>query len=184
MNKNNAQRDKELFFLIKKDDLSAFKALFKKYYNNLCHFSNNIIKDRLLAEEAVSDVYMKIWNKRKQFNINISVKSYLYQAVRNYSLNYLKKKINAAENVRSLNDLEVKSDINTDDYLFYEEFKEKIDRLIDMLPKKRKLVFQLKYFDGMSFDEIAEILSISPHTVRNQFIKAVEFMNEQNPRLK
>ena len=57
MNKDNTQRDKELFFLIKKDDLSAFKALFKKYYNNLCHFSNNIIKDRLLAEEAVSDVY-------------------------------------------------------------------------------------------------------------------------------
>lgn len=184
MSKNNTNLDRELFELIKDDEISALKILFKKYYNGLCHFAFTITKNRESSEEVVSDIFMNIWSKRKELNIEISLKSYLFRAVKNQSLNYLKKRYLLTESIDSEEAVEIKNDFNPEDYVFYEELKEQVLSLIDKLPPKRKLIFQMNRFDGLTFEEIAEVLSISIHTVRNQIVKALSFLNEQYPKLK
>jgi RNA polymerase sigma-70 factor (ECF subfamily) len=73
---------------------------------------------------------------------------------------------------------------NADDLLYYEELKQKIDELINQLPEKRKLILKMNKYDGLSYAEIAEILSVSVSTVKNQMVKAVKYLNENYPALK
>ena len=71
------------------------------------------------------------------------------------------------------------------DYIVnYSELKEEIDSLIRQLPKKREMIFRMNRIDGLSYKEIAEVLSISVNTVQNQMVSAVKFLTDQYPRLK
>ncbi|MBN1638279.1 MAG: hypothetical protein JW866_04895 [Ignavibacteriales bacterium] len=70
---------------IKKGDQRAFKKLFEQFYDVLCRFSYLIIKDKFIAEDIVQNVFIKIWEIKDKLEINTSIKSYLYSAVKNSS---------------------------------------------------------------------------------------------------
>ena len=74
--------------------------------------------------------------------------------------------------------------MNADKFIQYEELKEDIDLLLRQLPKKRQIIFRMNRLDGLSYKEIAEILSISVNTVQNQMVEAVKFLSQQRPRHK
>lgn len=176
--------DEELFLLVKKDNSNALKMLFKKYYENLCFFSYSFVKDRYASQEVVSDIFIILWEKRKRIIITGKIKSYLYAAVKNQSLNYIRKNRIHFESIDEVDRLLLTVQDNSDDIVNYEELQKIIDGVIDKLPEKRKLIFQMNKFDELSYEEIANILTISVSTVRNQMIKAVKFLNNQYPALK
>jgi RNA polymerase sigma-70 factor (ECF subfamily) len=72
-------------------DTNAFSVLFRKYYEPLYQFAGRLVKDTQIAENIVQDVFVKMWINRENWHIKTSVKSYLYTAVKNSSLNYLKR---------------------------------------------------------------------------------------------
>jgi RNA polymerase sigma-70 factor (ECF subfamily) len=74
--------------------------------------------------------------------------------------------------------------LRADKLIAYEELKDDIDTLLRQLPEKRRIIFCMNRFDGLSYKEIAEILSISIHTVQNQMVAAVKFLIDQQPRYK
>ncbi len=83
--------DEDLLSQIKHNDSGALKVLFEKYFAALCYFSNKFVRNTDLAEEAVSDIFLNIWLKKGKIEITTSLRAYLYTAVRNQSLNYLKQ---------------------------------------------------------------------------------------------
>ncbi len=176
--------DAELLRLIKKDDSGALKILFEKYFSALCFFASHFVKNTDLAEEVVSDIFLNVWLKRGKIQINVSLKSYLYTAVRNQSLNYLKKKNQSFEDIEVADREGEISYLGADDFIFYQETKDEIETLLQKLPEKREIIFRMNRLDGLSYKEIAEILSISVNTVQNQMVKAVKFLSEQYPKLK
>lgn len=176
--------DEALYKLIKNNSYEAYKSLFKKYFQNLCYFSLSIVREKQFAEEVVSDVFINLWEKREKLEIRIKLKPYLYTAVRNRSLNFLKSNQLYAEKLDSVDQITLTLIGKTDDNLHYEELKQLIDNLIDTLPEKRKLIFQMNRFDELSCNEIAEVLAISVSTVRNQLLKAVKQMSSNYPKLR
>lgn len=176
--------DEELFSLLKKDNSNALKLLFSRHYENLCYFAFTYLKEKQIAEEAALDVFANIWEKRKSIVITGKVKTYFYTAVKNQSLNYLQKNRIFLERLDDVDRLLVAGQTRTDDLVYYEELKQKIDELIDKLPEKRKLIFKMNKYDGFSYAEIADILSISVSTVKNQMVKAVKYLNHNYPALK
>lgn len=176
--------DEELFQLVKKSNSNALKVLFKKYYQNLCYFSFSYVKEKQIAEEVVSDIFIKLWEKRAQINIGLKLKSYLYTAVKNQSLNYLRSNKLHSEKLNSVDQITLTMIDNPDDNLRYEDLKKVMDNLIETLPDKRKLIFRMNKFDELSYEEIASILSISISTVRNQMVSAVKYLNKQYTSLK
>ena len=176
--------DEELFSLLKKDNSNALKLLFSRHYENLCYFAFTYLKEKEIAEEAALDVFANIWEKRKSIVITGKVKTYFYTAVKNQSLNYLQKNRIFLERLDDVDRLLVAGQTRTDDLVYYEELKQKIDELIDKLPEKRKLIFKMNKYDGFSYAEIADILSISVSTVKNQMVKAVKYLNHNYPALK
>src|ERR1700754_274931 len=73
------------------DDQHAYKELFKTLYNYLFLFARTIVKEKESAEEIVSDVFIKVWEKRKELEKIDNLKVYLYVRSRNIAFNYLDK---------------------------------------------------------------------------------------------
>lgn len=158
---------------IKENDQEAFEALFEKYYYQLCDFSFQFVRSFDLTEEVVSDVFLKIWENRRNLQINSSFKAYLYTATRNQALNYLKKENRDFETLDVLDNTS-SANYQPDEKLIFRELENRVEILINTLPPRRKLIFKLSRIEGFTYQEIADILSISIHTVQNQMVQAVK----------
>ena len=169
----------ELVKKIREGDKDAYEKLFFKYYARLCVFSNTYVKSIDTSRDVVQDVYIKIWDNRKNFNITQSLKAYLYQAVRNQSLNYLEKN---SQKLRLQDDLTRQREIESGEQeteLNTEELTEKIWKLVDQLPERRRTIFILYRKHGLSYKEIGEVMDISRKTVENQMGRSLKFIREQ-----
>jgi RNA polymerase sigma-70 factor, ECF subfamily len=174
--------DEELLRLIKCDDSKALRILFERYYSTLCRFSFRYVKVVDHTEEAVSDVFLNIWLKRKHIEIKTNLKAYLYSAVRNQSINYLKRKNIPHENIEIADKENVISDSYADGLVTHKELKDDINALLRQIPEKRRIIFILSRIDGLSYKEIAETLSISANTVQNQMVEAIKFLSKKSPK--
>jgi RNA polymerase sigma-70 factor, ECF subfamily len=184
MQENKHISDEELFHRIKSNDAKALKILFERYYSSLCTFAYKFVKNVHLAEEVVSDVFFNIWIKKEKIEIKLNLKTYMYTAVRNQSLNYLKKNKIHLEDIETIVKENKISDLNADKFITYEELNNDIEALLQQLPEKRQIIFRMNRIDGLSYKEIAEILSISIHTVQNQMVAAVKFLSDLHSRNK
>ncbi|MEM7548981.1 MAG: RNA polymerase sigma-70 factor [Bacteroidota bacterium] len=170
--------DLELFEQIKfGDNQKALECLFDKYFRSLCVFAKTFLNTNDLAEEVVSDVFVKVWDKRKCLEVNTNVRAYLYRSVKNESLNQLKKDYWDFEDL-SEQEYEISSEeSNAEHMIMFEETSLAIDELINQMPPKRALIFRLNRIDGLKYKEIAELLFISVYTVQNHMIEAVKFIS-------
>lgn len=148
--------------------------LFERYYYRLCDFAFQYVQRVDIAEEAVSDVFLKIWNNRQKIDISTNFKAYIYRAIRNQALNYIQKEQKNWEPLEDMLCVKPSGGYHPDEELIFQELEKHIEVLINKLPFKRKLIFKLSRIEGFTCREIAEILSISIHTVQNQMVKAVK----------
>lgn len=159
------------FASIAAGDRNAFDALFRAYYKPLCAFAVQYIKDPDAAEDLVQDLFFRLWQDREQVNITASVKSYLFTAVRNRSLNAMKVKLR----MRPVDDGHLS--VEEEGTVQEEEHTERSARVlaaIELLPEERKKVFKLSKHEGLKYHEIAVKLGISVKTVENQMGKALK----------
>ncbi len=164
---------------IRSGDQQAFETVFHTYYPKLCVFSNSYVKSLDISRDVVQEVFIKIWDNRENFQIRQSLKAYLYQAVRNHSLNYLEKKNQKRRLEDSLKrQKEIESDSSPTD-LNTEELSEKIWKLVDDLPERRRTIFILYRKHGLSYSEIGEVMDIKRKTVENQMGKSLQFLRDQ-----
>lgn len=162
---------------IKSGNASYFEDIFRKYYQSLCLFALKYVKDHDDAEEIVQDMFVRIWQKRAELTIATSLKSYLYQAVRNTCLNHLKHNNIKLEYQR--NTIESSPSTDVSDTLVALELEVKIQGTLDKLPPERKKIFLMNRNEGLKYREIAEKLNISIKTVENQMGKALKFLKTE-----
>lgn len=160
-------------------DEETYIFLFREYYVSLCSYSRRYVGRKDVAEEIVSDTFLKIWETRESLQINTSVKAYLFQAVCNNSLNYLRKLKKeqtldeyfletSSENIgfASISE-EVEEQSLTMDVI-----SEKIEDAVNLLPEQQQKAFRLKRFEGKKNKEVAEIMGLSIKTVEMHLSKA------------
>ena len=167
----NAQQDMHLVALIKKGDDKALESLYRKYYYSLCQFASFFTNRDDLAQEIVSDVFVKLWEKRNSLTVSRNLKAYLFKATQNMAINYMKQEKN---NMGDLYENIQENTHNPVEALIFKEFEHEMTAIINHLPQKRKAIFQLNRFEGFTYHEIAEILSLSVKTVENQMGKAIK----------
>jgi RNA polymerase sigma-70 factor, ECF subfamily len=134
--------------------VSGFVSLHFKYVQSVDH-----------AEEVVSDVFLKVWKNRHKIEINTNFKAYIYIATKNQVLNYLEKE---------KRDFESLDDYHPDEELIFQELENHLEVFVNKLPLLVQSHFKLSRIEGFTYREIAEILSISIHTIQNQIVKAVK----------
>ena len=177
--KQNRSSEKSLEIAkISASDIEYFEQLFKRYYKPLIHFAYRYIRDEQSAEDIIHDVFINIWRDREKLDFGKNIKTYLYNAVRNRSLKYLKRK-----DVRSQSaELEIflEADKNSpENILLNKELKDSITSAINELPEKRREIFTMSRFDQLTYSEIASLLNISVKTVETQMSRALKFLHNR-----
>ncbi|HLK30832.1 MAG TPA: RNA polymerase sigma-70 factor [Puia sp.] len=157
------------------EDQQAYKELFVSFYGYLSNFAWNFVKSKQISEEVVSDVFIKIWEKRKSLDKIDNLKVYLYVATRNVSLNYLDKKKNISFTDIEDFSTELKSSYSDPEQLLItSDMLLLINKAILQLPPKCRLIFKLIKEDRMKYREVAEVLHISVKTVEAQIAIALK----------
>lgn len=172
----NSQEVKDLQLKISQHaDEQAYAQLYIACMPYLLKFANSIIKNHELAEEIVSDVFIKIWQNRAETGEIENFKLYLYVSTKNTALNYLsrhfRKEIISLEEM-SLNT--IMSPYNPEELLITSEAVKKINYEINRLPARCKLIFKLIKEDKLKYNEIARLLNISLKTIDNQMAIALK----------
>ena len=166
------QTDEIIWGKIRQKDIKAFEGYYNKHYKAFYLMACKYLKDSTLAEEVVNDVFMKIWEDSEKITIQISLKSYLYKAIINRSINLLQKIKKEAP---------LRTDLNLVHDEGYElkqmeenELKIKLYAAIDQLPEQCKKVFEMSRFEELKQQEIADKLGISIKTVKNHITHALK----------
>ena len=129
-------------------DEKTFESLFRAHYNSLAFFALRYVKDEDIAEEIVQEMFSNFWIKSDSIHVQTSVKSYLFGAVRNACLNYLKHqkiKQSYADNVKMM----INKGDDTDT-LELDELKERIALAMDKLPQKCREIFEMSRHDVLT----------------------------------
>ncbi len=160
--------------IAKFEDQQAYKELFTELYGYLYHFAWSFVKSKELAEEIVSDVFIKVWEKRKMLPTIENLKVYLYVATRNISLNYLdKQKRTSFSNIDEFTGILKSNYSDPEQLLITSDMMLLIRTAILQLPPRCRLIFKLVKEDRMRYKEVAEVLHISVKTVENQMAIAI-----------
>ena len=171
--------ESETVEVLQQEDTVVFERIFKNYYESLCNYANSFTSDMDEAEEVVQTTFITLWEKRNHIDIHTSVKSYLYQAVRNQCLNKIKHdqvKQTHFEYITYQNNIE-----SPDGYqnMIGKELNEMINVSINSLPPQCRTVFMLSRFENYSYAEIAKELNLSVKTIENHMGKALRIMRTQ-----
>jgi RNA polymerase sigma-70 factor, ECF subfamily len=169
----------ELLEAIREGDETAFEMIFKEHYQALCRYANSFLSDKDEAEEVVQSAFLGIWEKRGSITVTLSLKAYLYQAIRNRCLNVIKHEKVKQAHAQHEAVMSVKYYEPTSEAVLSNELEQKIYVAMQALPEQCRLVFKLSRFEQLKYQEIADQLNISVKTVENQIGKALKIMREQ-----
>ena len=157
------------------EDELAFNQLYKQQVVKLCEFASSYLEDKEASEEIVNDVFVKIWTGRHNLNKIRNMQVYLYVAVKNSCLNYLRS-TKAKKGKEGLVGEAFYFHLSTDpaQLLISKELQYKILIAVNELPARCKLIFKMVKEDGLKCNEVAAILEISNKTVFAQLAIALK----------
>lgn len=172
----------DLFALtkIKEGDVKAFEGIFRLYYSPLCLYAAGITGNIEVAEEIVQELFYVFWKEKEKLQVFCSIKSYLYGAVRNQSLQYCEHR--EVRNRYRETVLSGKGECqpeNPQDELEYKELEALINRTLEKLPERRLRIFRMHRFEGKKYMEIASVLSLSVKTVEAEMTKALQTLRKE-----
>ncbi|MDP4131298.1 MAG: RNA polymerase sigma-70 factor [Bacteroidota bacterium] len=158
------------------DDQQAYKELYILFYPSLFHFIRDMIKSRQVAEEIVSDVFMKIWENRKTLENILNLRVYCFVAAKNLSLNQLEKQ--KREITCDIDEFahRITGNMTADpeQLMISEEMLKLIHEVVEALPPRCRMAFKLVKESGFRYKEAAEILNVSVKTIENQLAIAIK----------
>lgn len=173
MEKSDINRAKGL----KSGKESVYKELFAEYYRPLSLFAVRFVDDLETAKEIVQELFVTIFENRKKLVITTSLKSYLYQSVRNRCLNHLKHIQVDRKHLNKLK-LEQESSENLELSIETNELESRIFQIVSDLPPRVQEIFIKSRVNGMKNSEIAENLNISIRTVETQISNALKILRK------
>jgi RNA polymerase sigma-70 factor (ECF subfamily) len=179
---NCTSNEKDLVLLLNESNEAAFEELYNLYSNRLLGYLIKLVKTETFAVDILQEAFIKIWNNRQNIDPEQSFRSYLFRIAENLVYDFFRKAARDKKLAAAL--------INNvyDEYRHVEEkfCQKEIDQLlqtaIDMLPPKRRQVFQLIKMEERSYEEVSELLHVSTSTINDHVVKATKSIRENLER--
>ncbi|MDP3914061.1 MAG: RNA polymerase sigma-70 factor [Bacteroidota bacterium] len=171
--------EKELVKKLKEGDSFAFEVLFYKYRNKVKGFAIRIVPPQIDPEEIVQEVFVRVWLKKEAVDPEKDFQSYLFSIAKHLVLDHLKSAVNrklyfVGDHFQQ--DLPAVEGLESS---LVEHAEEKLQQLIKEIPERRREIFLLSRFEGLSYKQIAERLNISENTVDSQIRNALNFLRKE-----
>ncbi|MCK3683901.1 RNA polymerase sigma-70 factor [Maribellus sp. YY47] len=162
---------------LQKHNKKVFEAIFYEYHQALLRFAERIVFNKDVCEDIVQSVFISLWENAGSVEIQKSLKSWLYQAVRYKGLTYLRNMNIYDKHKLIYLEYEI-SELIESEAQDPSELTKKINIAIETLPSEMQKIFRMKYLDGLKVREIAEQFNISENTVKTQLMRAKTSLRE------
>ena len=168
--------DKDLLILFRNPDQRnyAFNQIIRKYQERLYWHIRKMVVVHDDTDDLLQNTFLKAWNGLDNFREESQLYTWLYRIATNESLSFLKEK--RKKNFLPLVDVEkeLSSNLENDSYFSGDDLKLKLQKAILKLPEKQRLVFNMRYFDEMKYDDMASILNTSTGALKASYHHAVK----------
>ncbi len=153
---------------------SAFNSILSKYQKRLYWHIRKMVIDHDDTDDLLQNTFIKAWKNLEDFREDAQLYTWLYRIATNECLTFLKKKKNS--NTISINEVEygLHEKIDSERNYTGEEIQRKLQKAILTLPEKQRLVFNMKYFDAMKYDEMSVVLDTSVGALKASYHHAVK----------
>jgi len=162
-------------------DWDAYAKLYDRYYGLLNNYGHKFTRDVSLIEDTVHDLFVKLWNNRARLGQPESVKNYLYKSLRHILFRKLKWQSRFA--LMPEDDYTFTVEVSPDSQLILaeeeREIQQNIKAVLGKLPARQQEVVYLRFYEGLSYEEIAEVMSISIKSVYKVWYKALESLRNE-----
>ena len=152
----------------------AFTLLVQKYQERIYWHVRRMVADHDDADDVVQNTFLKVWGGLEGFREDAQLYTWLYRIATNEALTFLKKKRSSVftsfDNVQH----QMGNTLESDPYFDGDELQVKLQKGILRLPEKQRLVFNMKYYDNMKYEEISEVLKTSVGALKASFHHAVK----------
>jgi RNA polymerase sigma-70 factor (ECF subfamily) len=170
--------ENDLVARLNNSDGEAFEQLYQLYSGRLFGYLIKLVKSEVFAQELLQDTFIKLWNKRENINPEKSFRSYLFRIAENNVYDFFRKAArdkklqeaiikNACENYR-----------HVEENLLTKENEQILQDAINLLPPKRRQIFQLIKIEERSYEEVSTLLNISVSTINDHIVKATKSIHE------
>jgi RNA polymerase sigma-70 factor (ECF subfamily) len=174
--KTNDYSDKELLELFRNDESTnlAFNLIVRKYQEKIYWHIRKIIISHDDTDDVMQNTFIKVWKALDSFREASGLYTWIYRIATNEALTFLNQK--KKKYFLPLVDVQkqLADTLETDDYYSGDEMQLKLQKALLTLPEKQRLVFNMKYFDDMKYEEIAEILKTSVGALKASYHHAVK----------
>jgi len=152
----------------------AFNLLLKKYQQKLYWHIRRMVIDHDDADDLIQDTFVKVWKNLPGFRSDAQLYTWMYRIATNECITFLNKK--KQKNNIPLDDVsyELADTLADSSYFNGDQAQLKLQQAISTLPEKQRLVFNMKYYDDMKYEEMSEVLGTSVGALKASFHLAVK----------
>jgi len=168
--------DLQLVDLLKKDDSDAFSEIYSRYAVLLAGFASSKLFDLEDSRDIIHDVFVKLWQERKQLKVDRDLKAYLFKLTRYRIVDKIRKNITRQEYAAMVNSLAVSYGVTIEQEIAAKEMAQIIETSLNKLSPRVKEVYLLSREENLSVAEIADKLQVSEQTVKNQLSTALKHL--------
>ncbi len=170
--------EKELLARVAEGNEEAYKQVFDHYWNKIYQVALSFLKVSDQAEDAVQQVFIKLWEKRNKLPDVENFDAWLFIIARNTIINILEQTVAARKKAGQAGDVIAGNYLTPSGILEYKQVSAIIQDAVKRLPPQQALVFRLSREHGLTYTQIAERLQIAPATVKSHIIRALNSIRE------
>ncbi|MDO6439290.1 sigma-70 family RNA polymerase sigma factor [Cyclobacterium sp. 1_MG-2023] len=172
-NSTDKMNDEQLIcHALKKDPKKGMGMIFRRYYQPLCSHAVRFVGSREVAQDLVSDLLVHFYDQKLYLKVNYSIRSYLFQSVRNRGFNYLKHDLARKGELSTTSEPRIPETYQPDSITEYEELYQDFEKAIETLPGQRRKIYLLFQFEGKTMKEISSEIGLSVRTVETQLYRS------------
>lgn len=177
--KSDVWTDEKLLELARDDDGLAFTELYERYWKKLFAVASNKLKNMEVAEELAQDILADVWQRRKSIRITTTFSAYLAVAMKYKVIDYLARQNHRARYEEYLRHYKLPYDDTTEAWLSFDDLRTRLEKLVNDLPDKCRVVYELSKEHGYSNRRIALERSISEKTVEAHLTRAMKILRSK-----
>ena len=171
--------EKDLVILLKESNEAAFEKLYFLYSKRLLGYLVKLVKSETIASEIMQEVFLKIWICRQNIDANQSFRSYLFRIAENKVVDFFRKAARDKKLQATLIKTACEEYSHVEEGFCAKENEQILHDVINLLPPRRRQIFQLIKIEGHSYEEVSQLLSISTSTITDHIVKATKFIRAQ-----